>query len=413
MADATHLHILEQGVEIWNAWRRENAGITPDLSDAKLGWMNLRLADLSGVDMDRADLGKINVSEADLFGANLRGVYLREAHLHAANLVGADLREADLSRADLSAAQLSEADLAGCHLQAANLSGADLAGADLSRADLQMTNLTATILSTAHLSSANLSGATLRDASLIWANVSRANFTGADLNGADLSSAICGFTTFNDVDLSTVKGLETLDHQAASYIDIQTLFRSQGKIPDVFLRGCGVPDMLITYLASMLDETIQFYSCFISYSHADKDFARHLYDRLQGEGIRCWLDEHQLNPGDPLHPTIYEAIRVYDKVILCCSKASLTSWWVEKEFTRALRKEEDFKTHLIVPLNLDGYVFEPGGWLHDEIRQRMVADFTGWKNYDTFEQAVQAVIRALRTDGGKEPPPEPRLKPKR
>ncbi len=45
---------------------------------------------------------------------------------------------------------------------------------------------------------------------------------------------------------------------------------------------------------------IEFYSCFVSYSHADKSFARRLYDTLQGRGIRCWLDEHELLPGDDI-----------------------------------------------------------------------------------------------------------------
>ena len=33
-----------------------------------------------------------------------------------------------------------------------------------------------------------------------------------------------------------------------------------------FLRGVGLPDNLIDYLPSLLNQPIQFYSCFISYS---------------------------------------------------------------------------------------------------------------------------------------------------
>jgi len=50
-------------------------------------------------------------------------------------------------------------------------------------------------------------------------------------------------------------------------------------------------------------EPIQFYSCFISYNHTDKSFARRVHDTLQGRVIRCWLDEKQMIPGDD----IYEA----------------------------------------------------------------------------------------------------------
>ena len=45
MANDEHVAMLKQGVDAWNAWRRENPHIRPDL----LG------ADLSGADLRRAD----------------------------------------------------------------------------------------------------------------------------------------------------------------------------------------------------------------------------------------------------------------------------------------------------------------------------------------------------------------------
>ena len=53
MANDEHVALLKQGVEAWNAWRDENPGIRPDLSEA--------------------DLSKANLSYANLRGANLRG----------------------------------------------------------------------------------------------------------------------------------------------------------------------------------------------------------------------------------------------------------------------------------------------------------------------------------------------------
>ena len=75
-----------------------------------------------------------------------------------------------------------------------------------------------------------------------------------------------------------------------------------------------------------LGEAITFYSCFISYSHADKVFARRLHDQLQGKGIRCWRDEHQVLPGDDIYEQIDRGIRLWDKVLLCCSESSLTGF---------------------------------------------------------------------------------------
>ncbi len=47
MANEEHVALLKQGVDAWNAWRRENPDIRPALSGADLHGADLRRADLS------------------------------------------------------------------------------------------------------------------------------------------------------------------------------------------------------------------------------------------------------------------------------------------------------------------------------------------------------------------------------
>ena len=144
-----------------------------------------------------------------------------------------------------------------------------------------------------------------------------------------------------------------------------------------------------------------------------------LYDALQGRGIRCWLDEHQLLPGDDLHEGIDQGVRLWDKVLLCASQSSLTSWWVDGEINRAFQKEAQImkergkKVLALIPLDLDAFLFSADyqSGMKPEITRRVAANFVGWeKDPALFDRELEKVIRALRTDdAGRENPPASKL----
>jgi TIR domain len=135
-----------------------------------------------------------------------------------------------------------------------------------------------------------------------------AHLLGADLHNADLCAARFLGTTVSDIDLSNCKNLGTIRHTGPSSIDIRTLQRS-GRLPLAFLRGVGLPDNLIDYLPSLLNQAIQHYSCFVSYSAQDEEFARRLHADLQDKGVRCWFAPEDMKIGAKIRDTIDEAIR--------------------------------------------------------------------------------------------------------
>ncbi len=367
MANLEHFELLTQKLDRWNRWRKDHPEVIPDLLKA-----DLHRADLGGADLRGADLREADLTRAYLFGANVGVANLSEARLLGANLSGAHLVGANLVEADLPWADLRRADLRGADLRGANLHGADLREADLGR---------------------------------------------AILNSANFTEVRVGVTHFAAVDLSTTNGLETVFHEGPSTIGIDTIYQSRGKIPELFLRGCGVPDQFIAYVGSLVGRPIEFYSCFISYSTDDREFAQRLHTDLQGKGVRCWFAPHEMKGGRKLHEQIDEAIRLHDRLLLILSKdsegpdserrvGSMSSEWVKVEIRKARQREIKEGKRVLFPIRLVSYealrdwncLDDTGKNIADEIREYFIPDFSNWKEHDSYQTAFQRLVKDLKAE---------------
>lgn len=147
MAQAEHIDILKQGVDVWNDWRKNNPGIIPQLNESSL-WTYEHLWNPQVFSRPSVNLSRVNFSRANLcrlrFQPFLGG---------GRNTIRVDLSEADLSEADLIEADLTEADL----------QGANLSGANLSRANLSRANLSGAIITGACIDSWIIKGTNLED----------------------------------------------------------------------------------------------------------------------------------------------------------------------------------------------------------------------------------------------------------
>jgi hypothetical protein len=360
MANPEHLGILIEGIEQWNRWRKQASHTTPDLSGADLRKSGIRGRTLAGENLR----GEIAATTA------AGGAGLAEVVAYGRYLSGVNFRKTDLSTAILYDAELSEADL----------SGADLRNADVRKAHLIRTDL-----------------------------------CGADLRGANLKDASLSGAIFGDSNLRGAKGLENCRHATRSIIDHQTIAKSW-PVPVSFLRGCGLPDSYIEYLPSLLNDAVQFYSCFISYSTKDQDFTDRLYLDLQNQGVRCWFAPHDIQGGKKINEQIDEAIRLYDRLLLILSERSMNSEWVKTEIAHARQKELNERRQVLFPVSLVPFAkvqewkcfdADTGKDSAREIREYFIPDFSNWKDHESYQAAFEKLVRDLKaeeTKGVKERP---------
>jgi uncharacterized protein YjbI with pentapeptide repeats len=418
MANPEHLEILKKDVRIWNHLRKTNPDIKFDLREARLYGVDLRGADLNEVtliganlsgsllceaNLCRAELNGANLQRANLRGADLNGIVLNGANLRRADLSGAYLNKANLCRADLDEANLQRTDLKGADLSGATLIGADLSGADIRRADLSGADLSGANLNEAYLNGADLSGVHLNVANLQRADLRGVNLGGAILNGtilsgANINKAILVETVLGNINLKEVKNLESCNHHGPSIISHRTLTMS-GELPIEFLRGCGLPNTLIeNYPSILLDKSIQFYSCFISYSHKDEEFAKKILNDLQDQDVRCWFVPKDLNFSDKIKSRIDEATRLHNKLLIILSENSIESDWMENEVEIALEKEtKPPKIPVLFPIRIDDAVIKTDkAWVATICRTRYIWDFTNWKDPDFYKKSFERLIQDLK-----------------
>ncbi len=366
MANEEQLSILKQGVDVWNTWREENPNIAIDLSYADLAELELHDSLLRGINLNSAEL-----TEVDFQGSNLREANFDNANLTNANLCLTDLHLAKLYNANLSGATLEMSSLVSSSLEKANLEKADLSLADLSDANLR---------------------------------------------GVNLSDATLSQTNFENVDLSETIGIEKANHMTGSSISVRTFQVSKGKIPTLFLKGCGLSDWEIEsvrlynpeldndevneilYKIQVLrtSHPVQISSLFISYNHGNSAFVDKLENYLNKRGIRFWRDIHDMKSGR-MEKQIDKALRLNPTVLLILSEHSLQSDWVEHEVRTARTLEKEMKKDILCPIALDGS-WKNSPWakrIMEQIMEYNILDFSEWNDDTKFESTFNKLIDGL------------------
>jgi uncharacterized protein YjbI with pentapeptide repeats len=308
-------------------------------------------------------------------------------------------------RVDLRGAYLRGADLFFANLSAANLSAANLSAANLSAANLSAANLSAANLSVADLSGANLFFANLSGANLSGADLSGANLSGADLSGANLRVAYLWSTVFAENDLTSVKGLDTINHQGSSVIDFSSvIFPPLGPALVTSLRGAGCSEYLIEALSGKIipARTIPV-KVFVSFAPSDQSLCQDLRNHLS---LLVRLGTIELSYEVVLAPEIHQweakispAFQEAHVILLLVSAPFLASQQAWKDIIEpALKRHEQGTVHLI-PI-----ILRPTAWKESPlgVLQPLPAygkPVTDWADINTpltqVAESIRDIVRPL------------------
>jgi uncharacterized protein YjbI with pentapeptide repeats len=214
MANEEHSAILQQGVEVWNQWRKDNPDIVPQLSNDNLSQLNLssinlskcnltnfyfKDTNLSGANFSQACLVKADFAFSNLTSTNFTNAYLGHSDFTQAELNGTIFDNADLSHVNLCFAKLNAVRFRGANFRQTELRSLDLSSLDFSNAILSNLNL-----SWAKFIRANLSGANLSRSQVLWTDFTAANLTGACIedwhtnSATNLTDVICDYIYLRD-----------------------------------------------------------------------------------------------------------------------------------------------------------------------------------------------------------------------
>jgi small GTP-binding protein len=101
------------------------------------------------------------------------------------------------------------------------------------------------------------------------------------------------------------------------------------------------------------------YDIFLSYSSKDKYVIRKLAERLRSDGLRVWLDEWEIGPGDLIGLKVEHGLEQSQILLLAMSKNSFASEWVTLERHTALFRDPTNEDRRFIPIRLDDSEIKP------------------------------------------------------
>lgn len=154
-------------------------------------------------------------------------------------------------------------------------------------------------------------------------------------------------------------------------------------------------------MLEIVDESELYNTLFISYGGPDENAVSTINQFLKHQGVKTWFFKDDALPGQKLHRLMHKGVNTYDRVLLVCSRTSLSRKGVLNEIERVLEREaKEGGSEILIPIKLDDYVLSD--WapqrrdIADQVRARVITLVTtDPAKVDAMNMQLQKLILAL------------------
>jgi hypothetical protein len=152
-------------------------------------------------------------------------------------------------------------------------------------------------------------------------------------------------------------------------------------------------------MVEIASEAEMYKTLFISYGGTDEAAAAIINSYLKSKGIQTWFFPDDALPGQKLHQMMHDEVNRHDRILLICSRQSLSRPGVLNEIEKSLEREaKEGGSAILIPVTLDDFVY--GDWapsrknLAEQVRSRVITkiDIASEKER---EKQLDKLVKAL------------------
>ena len=347
-------------------------------------WLNY--SNLARIKAERTEFKEVSLTNSNLKFAIISESSFLESAINDSNLNGSEIENCTFSSLSLNNSYFSDCSVQKSLFITCSFNGSNIRSTSFNETSFENTDFV----------NAVFSYNTISDCKMIDSNFQSSIFQGTNLSP---------FLNLHQKHLGSC----SIDHQSiALTLDVMRIHPLElNPAPNLikFMENCGTPTISAMYAIdsirslqpNQLDTLMR--STFISYGAPDEKFAQKLNQDLKKNGVTTFFFPESASFGQKLH-SMMRGINKYDRIILICSKQSLSRsksgilYEIEKTLEREAK--EGGESYLI-PVRLDDYVLNEWKptleYMKEEVLNRVVADFTDEQVYD---QQLNRLLNALK-----------------